>query len=40
MKHRTRSRRQLIENIKKAGIWVFLAIFVASVVGIALITIR
>ncbi len=40
MRHRTRRRRQLGDNLKKAAIWVFIAIFVASVVGVALITIR
>jgi len=40
VKHRTRRRRHLFEALKKAGIWVFLVIFVASVVGVALVTIR
>ncbi len=40
VKHRTRRRRRAVENMKKAGIWVFVAIFVASIVGVALITIR
>ncbi len=39
MKPRTRSQRALRENLKKAGIWVFLVIFVASVVGVAVVTV-
>ena len=40
MKQRTRRQRRLVDALKKAGIWVFLVIFVASVVGVAIITIR
>jgi len=40
VKHRTRRRRRHFGALKKAGIWVFLVIFVASVVGVALVTIR
>jgi len=40
VKHRTGRRRLLFETLKKAGIWVFLVIFVASVVGVALVTIQ
>jgi hypothetical protein len=38
---RTRSRRErlLRDNLKKAGIWIFLAIFVLSVVGVAVVTV-
>ena len=39
MKGRSRRSRQVRTNIKKAGIWVFIAVFVASVVGVALITV-
>ena len=31
--------RRTTELLKKAGIWIFLACFVASVVGVALVTI-
>ena len=40
MKQRTRRERMFRENLKKAGIWVFLVIFVASVVGVAVVTLR
>jgi hypothetical protein len=39
VKPRTRSQRALRENLKKAGIWVFIVIFVASVVGVAVVTV-
>ncbi len=39
MKLRTRRERQLRENLKRAGIWVFIAIFIASVVGVAIVTV-
>lgn len=37
--HKTRRQRQLRENLKKAGIWVFIVVFVSSVVGVAVVTI-
>jgi hypothetical protein len=36
---RSRRARRTTELLKKAGIWIFLACFVASVVGVALVTI-
>ena len=39
VKLRTRRERALRETLKRAGIWIFLAIFVASVVGVALVTV-
>jgi hypothetical protein len=39
VKPRTRSQRALRENLKRAGVWVFLLIFVASVVGVAVVTV-
>ena len=39
MRPRTRRERALRENLKKAGIWVFLVIFVLSVVGVAVVTV-
>jgi hypothetical protein len=36
---RSRRSRQTVELLKKAGIWIFLACFVASIVGVALVTI-
>jgi hypothetical protein len=39
VKVRTRRGRRLRENLKRAGIWVFLAIFVMSVVGVAVVTV-
>lgn len=33
MKYRTRRERALRENLKRAGIWVFLVIFSLSIVG-------
>ncbi len=39
MKGRTRRARQIRDNLKKAGIWAFILVFVASVVGVALVTV-
>ncbi len=39
MKQRTRRERQFRDSLKKAGIWIFLAVFVTSVVGVTLITV-
>jgi len=39
VKVRTRRERLLRRNLKRAGIWVFLIIFVASVVGVAVVTV-
>lgn len=39
MKLQTRRSRQLRENLKRAAIWVFLVIFVTSVVGVAVVTV-
>jgi hypothetical protein len=39
VRQQTRRERQLREALKKAGIWVFLAIFLTSVVGVALVTV-
>jgi hypothetical protein len=36
---RTRRERKLRESIKKAGIWIFLGLFMASVVGVAVVAI-
>ena len=36
---RTRRSRQLRENLKRAAIWVFLVIFVTSVVGVAVVSV-
>ncbi|MGH7729117.1 MAG: hypothetical protein ACREM2_10055 [Vulcanimicrobiaceae bacterium] len=38
MKLRSRRRRRVTAAFKKAGIWIFLAVFIASTVGIVLIT--
>jgi hypothetical protein len=39
VKGRTRRTRRIRENLKKAGIWAFILVFVASVVGVALVTV-
>jgi len=39
VKVRTRRQRSLRENVKKFGIWVFLVVFVLSIVGAAVITV-
>jgi hypothetical protein len=36
---RTRRDRQLRENLKKAGVWAFVVIFLASIVGVAVVTV-
>jgi hypothetical protein len=33
VKLRTRRERALRENLKRAGIWIFLALFLVSIVG-------
>jgi hypothetical protein len=38
-KLRTRRERKLRESLKKAGIWVFLALFLVSVVGVAVVAV-
>ncbi len=38
-KLRTRRERQLRDAFKKAGIWAFLALFVISVVGVAVVAV-
>jgi hypothetical protein len=38
-RHRSRRSRQTFEFLKKAGIWIFLFCFLASVVGVALVTV-
>ncbi len=38
MKVRTKRERALRENLKKAAIWLFLLVFVASIAGVTLIT--
>jgi hypothetical protein len=39
VKQKTRRQRQAGEALKKAGIWVFIVVFVSSVVGVAVVTI-
>lgn len=34
MKLRTRRQRRAIENLKKLGVWIFLLLFVVSIVGV------
>ncbi|MDQ6826398.1 MAG: hypothetical protein M3Z14_04255 [Candidatus Eremiobacteraeota bacterium] len=38
--HETRSARQRRQTLLKAGIWIFLAIFVFSIVGVAIVAYR
>lgn len=38
-KLRTRRERQFRENFKKFGIWIFLGLFVVSIVGVAVIAV-
>jgi hypothetical protein len=38
-KLRTRRERQLRENLKKAGIWIFLGLFAVSVLGVAIVSV-
>ena len=35
-----RSKRALRQNLVRAAIWVFLVLFVGSVVGVAIVTVR
>jgi ABC-type iron transport system FetAB permease component len=35
----SRRRRRMRENLKKAFIWVFVAFFVVSIVGVAIVTV-
>lgn len=39
MKVKTRRDRQFKDNLKKAGVWVFIVIFVLSIVGVAVVTV-
>lgn len=39
MRLRTRREREIRTGIKRVGVWIFLAIFVASIVGAAIITV-
>ncbi len=39
MKVRTRRSRDLKDKLKKAGIWAFIAIFLLSIVGVAVVTV-
>jgi hypothetical protein len=39
-RYATRSKRTLRRNLVRAAVWIFLAVFVASVVGVAIVTIR
>ncbi len=39
MKIRTRRERNFKETLKKAGIWVFIGIFLLSIVGVAVVTV-
>lgn len=38
--YETRSKRALRQNLVRAGIWVFLVLFIGSVVGVAIVTVR
>jgi hypothetical protein len=40
MRHESRRKRALRQNLVKAAVWVFLILFVASVVGIAIVAVR
>ena len=40
VRHETRRKRAFRQNIIKGAIWVFLILFVASVVGVAIVAIR
>jgi len=40
MRHEPRRKRAFRQNLVKAAIWVFLFFFVASVVGIAIVSIH
>jgi hypothetical protein len=38
MKLRTKRERAFRDNLKRAGVWIFLIVFVTSIVGVALVT--
>jgi hypothetical protein len=40
MRHEPRRKRAFRQNVVKGAVWVFLILFVASVVGIAIVAIR
>lgn len=40
MRLKTRRRRKLAEAAKKFGVWIFLLLFVISVVGVILVTVE
>ncbi len=40
MKLKTRRRRKMAELTKKLAVWIFLLIFVVSVVGVILVTVE
>ncbi len=40
MRHEPRRKRALRQNVVKGAVWIFLVLFVASVVGVAIIAIR
>lgn len=39
-RYATRSKRALRQNLVRAAIWVFLVLFIGSVVGVAIVTVR
>ncbi len=39
MKLRTKRERATRENLKRAGVWIFLIIFITSIAGVALVTV-
>ncbi len=39
MNVRSRRKRQLMENLKKAAIWGFIAVFMVSILGVAVVTV-
>lgn len=39
MNVRSRRRRQFVESLKKAAIWGFIAVFVVSILGVAVVTV-
>lgn len=38
--YETRSRRAFRQTLMRMGIWVFVLLFVASIVGVAIVTVR
>ena len=40
MKLKTRRRRKMAEAAKKLAVWIFLLVFVVSVVGVILVTVE